>query len=91
MYSLWWVFLPIAAVVLFLLPFFVFKIRNEVVQMNAEVSQLSRNLATLVRLMREVNRDKIPKAKECPACHRPLLFPYTKCKECGGEVQWAQG
>ena len=87
-YSFWWLFLLIAAVLIFLMPFFVFKIRNEMVHLNVEVAQLSRNMATLVKITREVHKDKIPAAQECPGCHGTMVFPYIKCKKCGGEVAW---
>ena len=85
-----WVVGVVAAVMLFLMPFFVFKIRNEVVEIN-EVNK--RMLVLLESVIPESKKPK-PRAKPqevlvdgqlvrvCPKCETKNDMQNAKCSSC---------
>ncbi len=67
----------IGAVFLFLLPFFVFKIRNQVIEMNKKMSQI-------IKLLGGQAGD--PLYKTCPSCQAKNRIKDINCVSCGGPL-----
>jgi hypothetical protein len=86
--SVWWLFVIVAAVMLALLPFFVFRIRNEVIELKAQALHINRNIGALTAIMRRSNQDRIPAPKPCPQCGKACLWPYADCQHCKTAIPW---
>lgn len=86
-YGIWWIFLLILGILLFLMPFFVFRIRNEIIKTNQQLLQLNRNLSTLVQITRKANSEALP-PMQCTACKTPNPWGRRSCKQCGVELIW---
>jgi len=67
----------IGAVFMFLLPFFVFKIRNQVIEMNNKMNQIVELLG---------GRVADPKYKICPKCQAKNRQTDLVCSGCGGPL-----
>ena len=80
--------LIVAAILLLLLPFFVFRIRNEIIEVKKQSVQINRNLATLTLITREVHKERIPVPKPCPQCAKTCRWPYTECAHCQAAINW---
>lgn len=85
--ALWWLLAIIAAIFFFLMPFFVFRIRNEIIHGNQNLLQLNRNLITLVQIMRKANSAALP-PMQCTACKTENPWGRRTCKGCGVELFW---
>lgn len=72
-----WIVGVVAAVMLFLMPFFVFKIMNEVVEMNHT------NKRILVLLESVVPESKKPPTKNCKTCRTVNAVQNVRCSHCG--------
>jgi ABC-type branched-subunit amino acid transport system permease subunit len=87
--AFWWLAVIIGAILFFLMPFFILRIRNEVIALKTQAVQLNRNLATLTMITRAANKSEIPPPQTCPQCQGECLWPYEKCKACGADVAWS--
>jgi len=67
----------ISAVLLFLLPFFVFKIRNQTIEMNKKMNQIIELLG---------GRAGDPRYKICPKCQTKNRLTDYSCISCGGPL-----
>ena len=75
-------------VLMFCIPFFVFKIRNQIVDMNKKMVLMTEYLRMIAygtkeeRELRELD-DKGREVKTCPKCHKPNHPSDYKCIHCG--------
>jgi hypothetical protein len=67
----------VALVLLFFLPFFVFRIRNELIELN----RIQRRMLVLLEAV--VPESKKPKTKACPVCRTLNEVGSRKCAHCG--------
>jgi len=67
----------VTSVFLFLLPFFVFKIRNQVIEMNKKMNQIIELLG---------GRVTDSKYKICPKCQAKNRLTDYNCVSCGGPL-----
>lgn len=74
---IWWVVLIVAAILLFLLPFFVFRIRNELIELNRIQWRM------LVLLEAVVPESKKPATKTCATCRTVNPASAHSCSHCG--------
>ena len=74
-----WIVGVVAAVMLFLMPFFVFKIRNEVVEIN-EVNK--RMLVLLESVVPESKKPPKPKMGKCAVCGTENEVTRIHCRHC---------
>jgi hypothetical protein len=72
-----WIVGVVAAIMLFLMPFFVFKIRNEVVEMNL----INRRILALLESV--VPEGKKPPTKNCKTCRTVNAIQNVRCSHCG--------
>lgn len=75
-----WVISIVAAVILFLLPFFVFRIRNELIEINRV------NKRILVLLESVVPESKKPKTIICKTCRTINEERGERCLHCGEKL-----
>ena len=75
------VFLIVLAVLGILMPFFVFRIRNEMIQLNGQVSVA---LKLLKREQGTIYLTEKDTYKTCSFCKAKNALEATKCKDCGG-------
>ena len=76
-----WVVGVVAAVMLFLMPFFVFRIRNEIIKLNRQVG-------SLVLITRKINTDALPPPFNCPNCKHPNPYGRQICNHCKMNLVW---
>lgn len=67
----------VASIFLFLLPFFVFKIRNQTIEMNKKMNQI-------IKLLGGQAGD--PRYKICPKCQAKNRLSDLNCISCGGPL-----
>lgn len=75
-----WIVAAVAGVMMFLLPFFVFKIRNEIVEMN----QVNKRILALLEAV--VPNSKKPKTIVCNTCRTANEEHREKCLHCGEKL-----
>lgn len=88
---IWWLVVAVAAVLLFLLPFFVFRIRNELIALNRTHGRV---LALLESVIPESKKPQVA-TKTCATCRTVNTAAATRCSHCGdkfaaGSVPGAQ-
>ena len=85
--GVWGLIVVIVAVLLFLMPIFVFRISNDVSELKAQMVQLNRNLITLVQVTRRAHADRLP-PMQCSACKTENPWGRRTCKGCNAILAW---
>jgi hypothetical protein len=92
--GVWWVLVIIYAVILLLLPFFILRIRREVI----EIARDHRRILALLEAV--IPQEKKPKPRSepkvvftgsrtvrvCPSCEHQNEMQDAKCAKCGGKL-----
>ena len=84
----WGIIILMAVILAFCMPFFVFKIRNQVVEMNKKMVLMTEYLRMIAyrtkeeKELRELD-DKGREIKTCPRCHNPNHPDNNPCIHCG--------
>jgi hypothetical protein len=87
LYGIWGIFLLILAIMALFMPFFVFRIRNEMISMNQKMS-------VLIELLSGSKKDVAAKyitssgkkIKRCPSCGTKNRLEDNSCMSCGKPV-----
>lgn len=81
LYLIVWLFLIVAAILAFLMPFFVLRIRNEMIKLNKNMSQLIELLSG--QRGQEFQLDPEKDMKTCPTCGKKNRNEDYNCMYCG--------
>jgi hypothetical protein len=87
LYGIWWIFLLIVAILALLMPFFVFRIRNEMISMNKKMSVLIELLSgskSDVAAKYITSSDK--QIKVCPFCGAGNRLDDYSCMGCSKPI-----
>lgn len=92
--GVWWLLLAIYAIVLLLLPFFVIRIRNEVIQLNRAHQRILALLEAVIPADKKPKPQAEPKVvftgdrtvRVCPACEKQNEMQDAKCAQCGAKL-----
>jgi len=81
----WGIIIVIAIVLTFCIPFFIYKIRNQVVEMNKKMVLITEYLRMIAYDTKQEKSldDKGREIKTCPKCRNPNHPKDLKCIHCG--------
>jgi preprotein translocase subunit Sec63 len=75
------IFVLITAILAFLMPFFVFRIRNEIISMNQKISKLVKIMGSSKAHYSNSDKNKI-----CPFCAEEIHITASVCKYCARDL-----